>query len=83
MQVTVRVVTQGIRSFTTLPFIFANLPLARTLVDASVGQATYTLVQVAPGADVEQVRKSLQARLPTRGAHPRRISPTQPRLLAV
>ena len=64
MQVTVRVVTEKIRSFTTLPFVFANLPLARTLVDASEVQATYTLVQVAPGADIEQVRKSLQARLP-------------------
>jgi putative ABC transport system permease protein len=64
MQVTVRVVTEKIRSFTTLPFVFANLPLARALVDASVDQATYTLVQIAPGANIEQVRKSLQARLP-------------------
>ena len=72
MQVTVRVVTQGIRSFTTLPFIFANLPLARTLVDASVGQATYTLVQVAPGS---RSRASPQvaagALAGHRGAHPR------------
>jgi putative ABC transport system permease protein len=57
-------VTEKIRSFTTLPFVFANLPLARALVDASVDQATYTLVQIAPGANIEQVRKSLQARLP-------------------
>ena len=33
-------------------------------VDASPDQATYTLVQVAPGTNIEQVRKSLQARLP-------------------
>jgi putative ABC transport system permease protein len=64
MQVTVKVVTQGIRSFTTLPFIFADLPLARALVGASVNQATYTLVQIAPGANVEEIRKSLLARLP-------------------
>jgi len=64
MQVTVKVVTQGIRSFTTLPFIFADLPLARALVGASVNQATYTLVQIAPGANAEEIRKSLLARLP-------------------
>jgi putative ABC transport system permease protein len=62
-RVTVRVVTRGIRSFTTLPFIFAALPLARTIVDASPEQATYTLVNVSPGYNVDQVRKTLQARL--------------------
>jgi putative ABC transport system permease protein len=64
MQVAVKVVTQGIRSFTTLPFIFANLPLARMIVGASGDQATYTLVQIAPGANAEEIRKSLLARLP-------------------
>ena len=42
----------------------ATLLLMRSDNYNGVGQATYTLVQVAPGADVEQVRKSLQARLP-------------------
>jgi putative ABC transport system permease protein len=64
MQVAVRVVTRGIRSFTTLPFIFVNLPLARTIVGASEDQSTYTLVHVVPGYNVEEIRKSLQARLP-------------------
>jgi putative ABC transport system permease protein len=63
-QVTVRAVTRGIRSFTTLPYIFTALPLARTLVFAAPDQASYTLVRVAPGSNVEGVRKSLQARLP-------------------
>ena len=63
-QVTVKVVTDGIRSFTTMPFVFAGLPLARTLVYAAPEQASYTLVRVAPGFDIEEVRKSLQARLP-------------------
>jgi putative ABC transport system permease protein len=62
--VAVKVVTRGIRSFTTLPFIFSNLALARTLVYAAPDQASYTLVRVAPGNNVEEVRKSLQARLP-------------------
>ena len=63
-QVIVKVVTRGIRSFTTLPYIFTALPLARTLVFAAPEQASYTLVRVAPGRDIEEVRKSLQARLP-------------------
>jgi putative ABC transport system permease protein len=63
-QVIVKVVSRGIRSFTTLPFIFTSLPLARTLVFASPDQASYTLLRVAPGSNVEQVRKSLQTRLP-------------------
>ena len=56
--------TQGIRSFTTLPHIFLGLEAARTLVGAEAEQATYTLARVAPSSDVEAVRKSLQARLP-------------------
>jgi putative ABC transport system permease protein len=63
-QVTVRAVTSGIRSFTTLPYIFTALPLARTLAYATPEQASYTLIRVAPGSDVDGVRKALQARLP-------------------
>jgi putative ABC transport system permease protein len=62
--VTVKVVTRGIRSFTTLPFIFSSLALARQVTYASPDQASYTLVRVAPGSNVEEVRKTLQARLP-------------------
>ena len=64
MQVTVKAVTRGIRSFTTLPFVFTTLTLARTLVGAAPDQGTFTLVRLAPGSDPEEVRKSLQARLP-------------------
>jgi putative ABC transport system permease protein len=63
-QVTVKAITLGIRSFTTMPFVFATLPLARSLVYANPEQASYTLVRVAPGSNVEEVRKSLQVRLP-------------------
>jgi len=57
-------VTRGIRSFTTLPFIFSSLALARTLTFATPDQASYTLVRVTPGSNVDEVRKALQARLP-------------------
>jgi putative ABC transport system permease protein len=63
-QVTVKAVTKGIRSFTTLPYIFTTLPFARTLVDATPAQSSYTLVRTAPGSNIEDVRKALQTRLP-------------------
>jgi putative ABC transport system permease protein len=62
-QVTVRALTKGIRSFTTLPYVFTTLAQARTLVDASPDQASYMLVRVAPGSNIKDVRDALRARL--------------------
>jgi putative ABC transport system permease protein len=59
-------VTHAIRSFTTLPYVFTSLQRARTLLDAGVNQASYTLVRLSPGADVEKVRATLAARLQDR-----------------
>ena len=64
LEVTVAAVTQGIRSFTTLPYIFTTLGTARTLLDAQAEQSSYMLVQLAPGSDLEAVQKALAARLP-------------------
>ena len=64
IEVTATAVTNGIRSFTTLPYVFTTLGTARNLLDAASEQTSYTLVQVAPGVDIESVRKSLAARLP-------------------
>ena len=63
-QVTVAAVTQGIRSFTTLPYVFTTIATARTLLDAAPDQSSYTLVRVAEGASIESVRAALAARLP-------------------
>jgi putative ABC transport system permease protein len=63
-QVTVTAVTHGIRSFTTLPYVFTTLATARTLLDAAPDQASYMLVRVAAGSDIEAVRAALAARLP-------------------
>jgi putative ABC transport system permease protein len=63
-QVTVTAVTHGIRSFTTLPYVFTTLATARPLLDAAPDQVSYMLVKVAPGRDIETVRASLAARLP-------------------
>jgi putative ABC transport system permease protein len=64
LEVTVTAVTQGIRSFTTLPYIFTTLGTARTLLDAQSEQSSYMLVQLAPGSDLPTVQKALAARLP-------------------
>jgi putative ABC transport system permease protein len=63
-QVNVMAVTQGIRSFTTLPYVFATLGVARTLLDATPEQASYALVRVADGTSIDSVRSALAARLP-------------------
>ena len=59
----IRVVTKGIRSFTTTPFVFTPLDRARAYAGISANQATYLLVRVVPGADRESVRTRLNASL--------------------
>ncbi len=63
----VRVVglTDGIRSFTTTPFVFTTFARARALLGLGPDQITYALVQLAPGASPAVVAKALQERLPS------------------
>lgn len=63
-RIKVGAVTKGIRSFTTLPYVFTPIETARKLVGAAPEQATYQLVKIADGADVESVRTALAERLP-------------------
>lgn len=62
-RIKVTAVTKGIRSFTTLPYVFMPITTARKLVGATASQATYVLVTLQKGADLETVRKSLEDRL--------------------
>jgi putative ABC transport system permease protein len=62
-KVEVRAVTSGIRSFTTTPYVFTTLDRARGFTGTAANKATYFLVRVAPGADVESVRRRLKANL--------------------
>jgi putative ABC transport system permease protein len=64
IEVTATAVTNGIRSFTTLPYVFTTLGTARDLLDASSDQTSYSLVKLRPGADIESVRSDLGKRLP-------------------
>jgi putative ABC transport system permease protein len=62
-KVMVAAVTNGIRSFTTTPYVFMDLGRARAHTGISADQAAYFLVRLAPGADVETVRRRLAASL--------------------
>jgi putative ABC transport system permease protein len=59
----VAVVTKGIRSFTTTPFVFTSLDRARTFLGAPASAASYFMVRIAAGADVEAIRRRLAAEL--------------------
>jgi putative ABC transport system permease protein len=63
-RVQITALTGGIRSFTTLPYGFTSIANARKLIGAAPEQATYQLVKLAPGADIEEVRAALQKRMP-------------------
>jgi putative ABC transport system permease protein len=63
-RVHVTAITSGIRSFTTLPYVFMPISRARELTGAGTEQATYELVTLAPGADIETVRAAIAERLP-------------------
>jgi len=51
--------TQGIRSFTTSPYIFTNIQTARAYARLAPDQVTYVLAQAAPGVSVPALRARL------------------------
>jgi putative ABC transport system permease protein len=59
----VAAITDGIRSFTTTPYVFAPLARAQTYMGTPPDKVSYLLVKLAPGADAAAVRKDLQAKL--------------------
>jgi putative ABC transport system permease protein len=63
-KVQVLAITNGIRSFTTTPYVFAAIDRARAYTGTAANKASYFLVRVTPGANVMQVRDSLRAKLP-------------------
>jgi putative ABC transport system permease protein len=63
-RVQVLAITNGIRSFTTTPYVFSSIERARAYTGTAANKASYFLVRVAPGANVTQVRDSLRATLP-------------------
>lgn len=64
ISVDIAATTKRIRSFTTLPYVFASIEQARQLTGANEAQATYERVTLAGGADIESVRAEITAKLP-------------------
>lgn len=56
-------ITKGIRSFTTLPYVFTTLKRGKTYLGLREDEATFILVNLVPGADPLVVREALKGRL--------------------
>jgi len=63
-KVEVAAITNGIRSFTTTPYVFTSLDRAQSFTATSPNKVSYFLLHVAPGADIADVRQQLLAHLP-------------------
>ena len=57
--VRVAAITNGIRSFTTTPFVFMDVNRARTYTGVPSGKATYLLVRLSQDANLDQVHRQL------------------------
>jgi putative ABC transport system permease protein len=55
--------TQGIRAFTTSPYVFTTFKRAQEYANVPDDQTTYILVKLVPGANVEQVRRDILDRV--------------------
>jgi putative ABC transport system permease protein len=61
--VRVAAVTNGIRSFTTTPFVFMDIDRARAHTGVPAGKATYLIVRLSPDADPDRVRRQLASNI--------------------
>jgi putative ABC transport system permease protein len=59
LPVTVGAVTDGIRSFTTTPYVFSNLRSARAYIGLPASFTSHFLVRLKPGTDIEQTRQHI------------------------
>jgi len=64
ISVDIAATTKRIRSFTTLPYVFASIEQARQLTGANEAQATYERVRLADNANIEEVRAEIASKLP-------------------
>ncbi len=62
-KVHVAAITNGIRSFTTTPYVFTTIDRAQHLVATPPNKVSYFLVHVSPGTNVGDVRDRLAANL--------------------
>ena len=59
--VRVAAVTEGIRSFTTTPYVFCEINRARSYIGLPASKTSQFLLRLKPGADAERVRKDIAA----------------------
>jgi putative ABC transport system permease protein len=59
MPVKVGAVTDGIRSFTTTPYVFSDLVGARAYMGLPENFITHFIVRLKPGADIDRVRQNI------------------------
>jgi len=57
--------TSGIRSFTTVPYVFTALDQAQAYQGSTGDRVAYLLVSIKPGANLETVRADLAGRVPS------------------
>jgi putative ABC transport system permease protein len=62
--VKVGAVTDGIRSFTTTPYVFTDLGSARAYIGLPAGFTSHFIVRVKPGAEFDRVRQDILAGIP-------------------
>jgi putative ABC transport system permease protein len=62
-KVEVAAITNGIRSFTTTPYVFTTLTRAQSYVASSPNKVSYFLLHVSPNTDIAVVRERLLASL--------------------
>lgn len=62
-RVRVRALTEGVRSFTTSPFVYTTLNRARQLMGVEGDGSTFLLVKTVPGANIAAVKGDLTQRL--------------------
>ena len=62
--VQVAVVTNGIRSFTTTPFVFMDVERARTYTGVPSAKATYLIIRLSADADPARIRRQLMSNTP-------------------
>jgi len=55
--------TRGIRSFTTSPYVFTTFKNAQDYTNVREDQTYFILVKLAPGANLEQVRRDILAQV--------------------
>jgi putative ABC transport system permease protein len=63
-KVRVAAVTEGIRSFTTTPYIFADLDHARSYLGLPPSKANHLLVRLVPGSNASLIRREILAGIP-------------------